>query len=285
MAAMLLGASVCACGPPPPSAQPKMQIAPESTRQVLVDQAKRKPPADAPGPGSDADSTPEPPPADAKPQARHPFHEPLPPLNLPRSAPAMRYANLSPKQCRAEVKKRKLPVKRDRRPTPGIATAFRLTGPIHGVTYVTAGPRSFYGLMDCRLVLTLADLAEVLTEHDVDRVVIGTMYRRGSRLPRSRRKKSQHAHGLAADVVSFRLTDGSTLSIERDWQGELGAPACGPEARLTETTEAAVALRNLVCDIARRGFFHFMLTPNYDRPHHDHLHLDIKRDAKRGVIR
>jgi hypothetical protein len=197
----------------------------------------------------------------------------------------MRYANLSPAQCRAEVKKRALPVQRDRRPTPGIATALRFIGPVNGVTYVTAGRSSPYGLMDCRLALTLADLTQLLAEHQVNRVVIGTIYRRGSRLPRSGRKQSQHAHGLAADVVSFCLEDGRTLNVERDWQGELGAPSCGPEARLTEPTEAAVALRNLVCDIARRGFFHFMLTPSYDRAHHDHLHLDIKRDAKRGVIR
>jgi len=197
----------------------------------------------------------------------------------------MRYANLSPAACRTEAKRRALPVRRDRRPTPGVATALRFTGPVHGVTFVAAGPKSPYGLVDCRLALTLAELAEVLSEHGVDRVHIGTAYRPSSRLPRRGRKLSQHAHGLAADVVAFHLQDGTTLNIERDWHGEIGAPSCGPDAHLSEETEQAIRLRNLVCDIARRGFFHFMLTPNYDRAHHDHLHLDIKRDAKRGVIR
>jgi hypothetical protein len=39
-------------------------------------------------------------------------------------------------------------------------------------------------------------------------------------------------------------------------------------------------LRNIVCAIARTGFFHHMLTPNYNQAHENHLHFDIKRDEK-----
>jgi hypothetical protein len=287
VAAMVLVGLGYGCGPRAPAVASEPQPAPAAGPAVTNDRPER---AQAPAPTTSADhpdpkptATSEPPAADTPPAARHPFHEPLPPLSLPRSAPAMRYANLSPAECRAEVKRRALPVQRDRRPTPGIATALRFTGPVDGITFVAPGRKSFYGLMDCRLALTLADLAGVLAEHGVDRVLIGTIYRRGSRLPRSRSELSQHAHGLAA--VSFHLEDGRTLNVERDWHGELGAPSCGPEARPAEHTEAAITLRNLVCDIARRGLFHLILTPNYDRAHHDHLHLDIKRDAKRGVIR
>jgi hypothetical protein len=43
-------------------------------------------------------------------------------------------------------------------------------------------------------------------------------------------------------------------------------------------------LRNIVCAAARAGLFHHVLTPNYDAAHRDHLHLDIKRDARSVVV-
>jgi hypothetical protein len=210
-----------------------------------------------------------------------PFLAPLTPLGS--DAPASRNANLSPAACRALVQKRQLPVKRDGRPTPGVATALRFTGPVRGVTFLTAGWKSPFGVMDCRLVLAFDELAELLTAHDVTQVHVGTIYRKNSKL--GSRKPSQHAHGLAADIIAFKLADGRLLNIEHDFSGELGAPTCGPGSQVVPETAEAIALRNLICDVARSGLFTYMLTPNYDRAHHDHLHVDIKRDAKRTVIR
>ena len=230
-------------------------------------------------------STPIEPTADPDPslnEAARAYQAPLSSL-LTSDAPAMRIANLSPAACRAQVAEQDLPVKRDRRPTPGVATALRFTGPLSGVSFLTAGWRSPYGVMDCRLVLAFAEMAKILNQYQISEVHCGTIYRRNSKL--ASRKLSQHAHGLAADIVAFKLADGRLLNIERDFAGELGAPVCGPDSHLTENREQAVILRNVLCDLARAGVFHYMLTPNYDRAHHDHVHLDIKRDAKRTVIR
>lgn len=210
-----------------------------------------------------------------------PFHAPL--AQLGSNAPASRNANLSPAACRALVQKKQLPVKRDGRPTPGVATALRFTGPLHGVTFLTAGWKSPFGVMDCRLVLAFDELAELLAAHDVTQVHVGTIYRKNSKL--GSKTLSQHAHALAADIVGFKLADGRLLEVERDFSGELGAPVCGPGSRVFPETAEAIALRNLVCDVAQSGLFTYMLTPNYDRAHHDHVHVDIKRDAKRTVIR
>ena len=217
-----------------------------------------------------------------EPAPTYPFHAPL---TAPEgsAAPAARNANLSPAACQALVRKKKLPVKRDGRPTPGVATALRFTGPLQGVTFLTGGWKSPYGVMDCRLVLAFDELTEVLIQHDVAQVHVGTMYRKNSKLGKG--KPSQHAHALAADIVAFKLADGRLLDITRDFHGEIGAPVCGPGSRVLEETPEAIALRSLVCDIAGRGLFHYMLTPNYNLAHHDHLHVDIKRDAKRSVIR
>jgi hypothetical protein len=208
----------------------------------------------------------------------------MPPTLLGRRAPAIRYANLSPGACRAELRKREIAPRNAGVATPGVATPVRIAGPLRGVAFVAPGRRSIYGVLDCRLLLVLDDLAEVLARHDVAAVLVDNFYRRRARLP-GRKLRSQHAYGLAADVYGFKLSDGRELFVERDWQGQIGEPSCGPESRIIGGTDASLALRNLVCDIARAGLFHHILTPNFDEAHENHLHLDIKRGDREGRIR
>jgi hypothetical protein len=255
--------------------------APAETRpEPPVQRGDAKGPAIAPSASSQPSETPRAP----EPPALHPFHEPLPSRVLPKDAPAMRNANLSPAQCRRELQRRKLSLKRQARGAPGVADEYRISGPLSEVTFVSPRTPSPYGVLDCRLGLTLDDLAQLLSAHGVARVRIDNMYRPGARLPGSR-KKSQHGYGLAMDVVEFTLQDSVTLSVEGDWGSGIGSTPCGPEATLESETEASVALRNLVCAIARSGIFHHMLTPSYDQAHHDHLHLDIARGEKTMLFR
>jgi len=142
---------------------------------------------------------------------------------------------------------------------------------------------SKYGLLDCRLALALDDLTRVLAKHHVVGISVGNFHRPRARL--SKRVKSQHHYGLAADIVSFSLDDGRTLLVERDWQSDIGAPVCGPEATLRVPTDEAVRLRNLVCDVARQKLFHHMLSPSYDAAHREHLHWDIKRKGYAVIVR
>jgi hypothetical protein len=214
---------------------------------------------------------------------RYPFHDPLPSRFLSKDAPAMRNANLSVGQCRKELVRRKLPMKRQRSGVKGIAEEYRMDGPLGGVTFLTPRAPSQYGLFDCRLGLTLDDLAKVLAEHGVVKVRIDNLYRQGARLP-GRRKKSQHSYGLAIDLVAFTLGDGTLLDVETDWGSGIGRAACGEAATLDTPTERSVPLRNLACDIARVGLFHHILTPGHDAAHRNHLHLDIKRGEKTTLI-
>lgn len=210
---------------------------------------------------------------------RYPFHQALPSPGELAQGSAHRLANLSPAECRKRLSELELPFERWRGPAPGIATPVRIAGPLMGVEYRVPPPKSPFGLLDCRLALTLHELSGVLAEHGVAGIRIDNFYRPRARLPR-RKKLSQHAHGLAADVVELVLEDGEVLNVERDWQGVRGEPPCGPDARLVEPTERAIRLRNVVCAVATRGMFHHILTPCYDPAHRDHLHLDIKRDEK-----
>lgn len=73
---------------------------------------------------------------------------------------------------------------------------------------------------------------------------------------------SEHATADALDVAAFRLTDGRRVSVLRHWPGD------GPEATFLR------AVRNGACPL-----FATVLSPDYNRAHRDHLHLD---QAARG---
>jgi hypothetical protein len=218
------------------------------------------------------------------PQAPAPYSAPLPPPTIMPKSSATRLASLSPAQCRAELRKRGIKSKRAGKAAPGVASPLRLDAPLRGVRFVTPGRKSVYGILDCRLALTLDELGALLAQRGVVQVRVDNMYRPKAKLP-GRRKPSQHSHGLAIDIYGFELASGKKLDVEADWQGELGTPPCGPESRLREPRDEAITLRNLFCEVARSGLFHHLLTPSYDLAHKNHLHLDIKRDCRDLLIK
>lgn len=213
------------------------------------------------------------------PPERHPYHEPIPPVSELSRGVAQEYANLSPGECARRLKSRGLPFRRAGA-TSGVATPLRFSGALGEVQFLVPPDKSPFGLIDCRLALVLSELVPLLRRHEVKAVRIDNFYRPGARLPTKKSSKSQHAHALAADVVSVTLDDGTLLDVERDFHGERGRPVCGPDAYLEPPSLAAVRLRNLTCELARSGAFHHVLTPNYDVAHRNHLHLDIKRDYR-----
>ena len=90
---------------------------------------------------------------------------------------------------------------------------------------------------------------------------------------------------VATDQMGLaRLRDGTELNVERDWHAPIGSVSCGPDAHMDDPTPAAIALRDVVCAIARRGIFHHILSPSWDAAHHNHLHLDIARNASRQAM-
>ena len=73
---------------------------------------------------------------------------------------------------------------------------------------------------------------------------------------------SEHATANAFDVLGFRLSDGRTVSVLRDW------PSDGPDAAFLRD------VRDGGCRL-----FATVLSPDYNAAHADHLHLD---QARRG---
>ncbi|MBI3445987.1 MAG: extensin family protein [Magnetospirillum sp.] len=76
-------------------------------------------------------------------------------------------------------------------------------------------------------------------------------YSRGGRL-------SEHGKGQAIDVGAFELADGTMISVKKDWAGA------------GKKSEFLQAVARASCE-----HFNVVLTPNHNKLHADHLHLDI----------
>ncbi|MFZ2998386.1 extensin family protein [Sphingobium sp.] len=81
---------------------------------------------------------------------------------------------------------------------------------------------------------------------------------------RSQGDFSEHATADALDVAAFVLADGRQVSVLKDWKGT------GKDADFLR------AVRDGAC-----GLFSTVLSPDYNKAHRDHFHLD---QAERGAM-
>lgn len=72
---------------------------------------------------------------------------------------------------------------------------------------------------------------------------------------------SEHAYGLAIDISAFRLSDGTTVSVEHDWSRS------GPKSAFLHHLARAAC-----------GYFSVVLTPDSNADHFNHFHLDLGPD-------
>ncbi|WP_068460709.1 extensin family protein [Hyphomicrobium sulfonivorans] len=77
---------------------------------------------------------------------------------------------------------------------------------------------------------------------------------------------SEHGHANALDVSGFVLANGKTVSVKKGWRGDKR-----DQAFLREVRAGAC------------HHFTTVLSPNYDRNHHDHFHVDLARRGKDGL--
>jgi hypothetical protein len=116
-------------------------------------------------------------------------------------------------------------------------------------------------LLDCRMALTLANIAPLLREHGVSEVRFSGayVYRMSSK-----GRLSLHAKGLAIDVHEMTIA-GEKISIKSGFSKGLGS----------ECTANFPVLNRIACSLKSTGIFKELLTPDYDADHHDHFHLAI----------
>ena len=200
---------------------------------------------------------------------------------------AWKYGQLTRAECEAEIKTRNLPFTFEE--TPGVLAGGRLTGPIRGVTFRTresAEKRatSPWEVLDCRLALALDDFAGVLVAHDIVEVRHYSMHREVPKSWPADKVGSQHFGGMAIDAAIFTTSTGTKMDVNDDWFGRIGAKTCGPDARPRRKTEKSVALREILCETAAKRIFNVILTPNHNRAHRNHFHLDLTPGAKWFVV-
>lgn len=117
-------------------------------------------------------------------------------------------------------------------------------------------------IVACRFALTLDDFARdvvepLATRYFGERVTLLRHYGAYScRTTRSGRE-SLHAKGEAIDIAGFVLADGTVISVEHDWSRR------GPRGRFLHAVAHAACAR-----------FGVVLTPDSDRDHFNHIHVD-----------
>lgn len=205
-------------------------------------------------------------------------------------APSQRYARLTRDAALAELTARgvgfdEVPAEQAAGVVAPVRLTSRLSGVhVHGMLTGAAAQRTPFEIVDARLLLALSDFARVLAAHDVVEVTHFSMYRpsrspKPGVLPSAGQATSRHPAGLAIDVASLHKRDGSVLRVDRHFGGALGGKTCGDGAAIADSDEAR-QLRRIVCDAADQRLFTYVLSPNYNAAHHDHLHMEIKAGVK-----
>lgn len=166
--------------------------------------------------------------------------------------------------------------------TPGVRWPIRLRGPVAGVVFEPNDHDATHAVLDCRLALALHAWAGELRRAGVRRVDYYSIYRPGARIAGSGRV-SGHAHGMAIDAARFTLHSGAVLNILDDWEGRVrGAEPC--PLRSDESSGGRL-LRAVTCSAADHKLFQVVLTPHYNKAHHNHVHLEIKPEVDWTFVR
>ena len=198
------------------------------------------------------------------------------------TTPAYRYARLSREDCEAELTARHIEFAREE--ARGVREPVRITAPLHGVTFRTNLPAaaratSPWEISDCRLVLALDDFAAILAEHRIAEVRHYSMYRPPGKSWPEDRIAAQHAGALAIDAARFVRADGTFLDVLDHFHGAIGAKTCGDGASPSPTTPEATELRAILCAAVDHRLFNVVLTPNYNKPHRNHFHLEVMENV------
>jgi hypothetical protein len=225
------------------------------------------------------------------------------------NAPSARYAAMAKPQCLAELQRRRIayqPV----REAPGVVAPVRVIDGVGGVIYRTALSRQRratnpHDVFDCRLVLALHDFSAILRAHGIDEALMFSGWRPPRKSWPKDKEAIRHPGGMAIDIQRFgRWTDPSATAAaakrgpsepkrQREWldvhehfNGRIGSTTCGPKARAPHpATDEAKELRAILCQAADARIFTSILTPNYDRAHFNHVHLDLTPKVKWRIVR
>jgi len=199
------------------------------------------------------------------------------------TSPAYHYGQLSRVDCEAELTTRGIAFKREA--ALGVLAPVRLGGRLHGVLFRTSEPEarratSKWEIGDCRLVLAMDDFSKILEAHHIVEVRHYSMYRPPPSSWSAAQIGTRHTGALALDAGKFIAEDGTVLDVDKDFHGAIDAKTCGDGAHPDPATPAALELRAILCEAVAQRLFNVYLTPNYNKPHHNHYHLEVTAGVK-----
>ena len=198
-------------------------------------------------------------------------------------------AGMDRADCRRELEKRGVRVT-ELEKLPGVEMPVRLLGPVGGVVFKSDYPDAQrptlpFEVFDCRLVVALAHFAAILREHDVTEVRIFSAYRPPPKATPAAVVRTGHPGGLAVDLRLFIESSGARLEVLNDFHGQIGADPCGSGAPGGTEKSPTRELRSIFCAGVRERLFHLMLSPNYDRPHRNHFHVEVRPEVRWFIVR
>lgn len=220
--------------------------------------------------------------ADAKPKKKSRWKRPsMKNIEHPPDAantPAHRYGMMSRDDCEAELTTRGIPFQREE--ARGVYAPVRLTGPLRGITFRTnldeeKRSTTAWEISDCRLVLALDDFAEILGRHDIVDVRHYSMYRAPRKSWPDGKIGTRHNGAVAIDAARFIASDGTYYDVLDHFSGRIDAKTCGPKAAPRKKTKQSLELRAILCEAVEAHLFNIVLTPNYNRAHRNHFHLEV----------
>ena len=184
----------------------------------------------------------------------------------------VRLIDMTEAQCFEFLDKHNIEYKRLTK-TGAVKYPVRILSPIEGINYRHIAGSKKYSVMDCRLVVALAGIAPVLKEFGITDISHMRAHSHGARVG-GKGRTSGHHYALALDIARLTTDDGETMEIKKDWSDQ--RKDVDPCLEGDDDSDEQTTLRNITCKIAEQDIFHWILTPHYNKAHHDHLHIEIR---------
>jgi ankyrin repeat protein len=151
-----------------------------------------------------------------------------------------------------------------------------LKSKVGGVKFSHTGGNKKFSVMDCRLAVALVAWSPILNKHKVKEIEHMRAYAPGSKIG-GRGNISFHSYALALDPAHYIYEDGTRLAVKEHWteRNKSEGPCYALEVKDRIETKEQAMLRELICDTGNIDLFSVILTPHYNKAHHDHVHVEL----------
>jgi hypothetical protein len=166
-------------------------------------------------------------------------------------------------------------------PVKGVRTPVRIAGALGPIRLTMRDRRegALPPLMDCELARALLQTGPLFQSLGIKELVYSGTYQYRTR--RGSTRLSEHARGLAIDVHSLVMADGTVRDVDRDFEKGVGRWELGEQDDCVGSprTEAGRLLRSAACRMRMSSVFREVITPDDNSDHDNHFHLEAFPDA------